>query len=80
MIKKGFDLFKISPQLLYSRGFCVFEPMCCEVCKFCFFHIGNILCRYRKATYEEARIDRLKRRLKKVKKKNDKKRGDADDC
>lgn len=67
MIKKGFDLFEVHSPLLYSRGFGLIEPMCCDVCKFCFFHIGRLVCKYRDATYNEAKIDRLSRKAGKKK-------------
>ena len=79
MIKKGFDLFKVHLPLLYSRGCDIIEPMCCEVCKGCLFNVGKLVCKYRKATHAEARIDRLSKILERAKKlnggyKNDKKR------
>lgn len=58
-IKKGFDLFKPHPPFIYSRACALCEPMCCEVCKGCLFNIGKLICKYRKATYSEARTDRL---------------------
>lgn len=65
MIKKGFDLFKPHLPSLYSKGFGLIEPMCCEICKFCFFHIGRFTCKYRDATYAEVKIDDWSKRLKK---------------
>lgn len=67
-VKKGFDLFKVHPQLLYSRGFDIEEPTCCEVCKGCLFNIGKLICKYRNATYIEAKFDRLLKRINKRKK------------
>lgn len=70
MIKKGFNLFKVHLPLLCSRGFDIEEPMCCEVCKGCLFNVGKLICKYRKATYAEVKIDHLSKILEKSKKLN----------
>lgn len=67
MIKKGFDLFKVHPPLLYSRGCGIEEPTCCEVCKGCLFNIGKLICKYRNVPYIVAKFDRLLKKWEKRK-------------
>ena len=67
MIKKGFNMFKAHPPFLYSRGCDIelFPPQCCQLCKGCLFNIGRAgLCRYRKAFYDEMKVEEIRRYLK----------------
>lgn len=50
MIKKGFNLFKPLASLISNKVIGLREPMCCEVCKGCLFHIGKLICKFRNAT------------------------------